>query len=214
MLASGVPQYLSSENVVVGLRGGGGNRSQNTYLKHIQGYTSQEHFQRIKFHEEKGSSSDFMGAVIRLATATPSLSQDLRVVSYLTTQATTFAEDTMQTIEMLAQTAGKDNWDGEGAIKVSPETIEIARKFVATFPHNVPSEDLDIDATPFGSIDFGWLLEGGVMMNILVLPSREIGFSYLVHGDRNDGKEPWRGTMPRSISEAIDKVFNWEGMGD
>ena len=120
----------------------------------------------------------------------------------------------MQKIEMLAQTAGKDNWDGEGAIKVSLETIEVARKLVAVFPSGVLGDDLDIDATPFGSIDFGWLLERDVMMNILVLPSREIGFSYSVHGDRNDGKELWRGTMPHSISEAIDKVFNGDGMGD
>ena len=228
MLASGVPQYLSSENVVVSFHGGGGNRSQNTYLKHIQGHTSQEPFPRMKSHEEKGSSSDFMWTAIRLATATPSfssllsslpcgpsLSQDLHVVSYLTTQATTFEEDTIQKIEMLAQTAGKENWDGEGAIKVSPETIEIARKFVATFPPNVLSEDLDIDATPFGSIDFGWVLERDVMMNIIVLPSGEIGFAYSVHGTRGGGKEQWEGTtIPLSVSEAFDKVFNRHGFGD
>ena len=214
MLATGLPHYLPLEDAVVGLHEMGGNGSQNTCLKHLSEPTPLEHTSRIRFNEEKGSNSDFMWAVSLLATVAPSPFPYLDVVDCFTTQANKSMEDAMKKIELAAQTSGKDNWDGEGAIKVSPETIEIACKFVAMFPHNVLSEDLDIDVTPFGSIDFGWVLERDVMMNILVLPSREIGFSYSVHGDRNDGRESWRGTMPRSISEAIDKVFNWDGMGD
>ena len=123
-------------------------------------------------------------------------------------------KDAVQQIKQLAQTAGRDNWDGEGAIKVSPETVKVACELVATFPHNVLGGDMDIDATPFGSIDFGWVLERDVMMNIIVLPSSEIGFAYSAHGDRNDGKEPWDGTIPHPISEAFDKVFNRHGFGD
>ena len=98
---------------------------------------------------------------------------------------------------------------GEGEGKVSLQTIEISCRLAATFPpYVVLSGDLDIDVTPFGSIDFGWVLKRDVMMNIIVIPSGEIGFSYSVHGDRGSGNEPWEGTLPRRISQAFDKVFN------
>ena len=46
------------------------------------------------------------------------------------------------------------------------------------------------------------------MLNIIVLPSREIGFAYSTHGEREGGKVPWVGTLPHGISQAFDRVFN------
>lgn len=123
-------------------------------------------------------------------------------------------QDARREIEKLAQTAHEENWDGEGASKLSTETIKIALKLVDTFPPDALGDDLDIDATPFGSIDFGWVLERDVMLNILVLSSEEIGFAYSVHGEMRDGKELWKGTLPTPVSEAFDRVFNqerWDG---
>ena len=136
----------------------------------------------------------------------------LEVSKYSPTQESNAVARRRQEIKKLAQTAHQDNWDGEGANKVSKETIEVALKLVAAFPSSgVLGDDLDIDATPFGSIDFGWVLERGVMMNIIVLPSREIGFAYSIHGERDDGKVLWEGTLPRRISQAFDRVFNLKG---
>ena len=45
------------------------------------------------------------------------------------------------------------------------------------------------------------------MLNIIVLPSREIGFAYSIHGERDDGKVLWEGTLPRRISQAFDCVL-------
>ena len=118
--------------------------------------------------------------------------------------------DVRQEIQDLAQIACEENWDGEGANRLAAETIELALELVDTFPSDALGDDLDIDVTPFGSIDFGWVLERDVMMNVLVLPSGEIGFAYSVHGERDDGKESWDGTLPFLISEAFDKVFNQE----
>lgn len=211
MLGTDISRYLPLPHIWKELYEGGGNKFQYAYPAILPGESSLGNTARMEFY---GVSSGNAYSIRNLAAIDPSTSLHLAAIDYPTTQAITPLKDTIQKIEMLAQTAGEDNWDGEGAIKVSWETIEVARKLFTTFPNNVLSKDLDIDATPFGSIDFGWVLERDVMMNILVLPSREIGFSYSVHGDRNDGKEPWRGTMPRSISEALDKVFNWDGMGD
>ena len=61
--------------------------------------------------------------------------------------------------------------------------VGIVCQLVALFPPDVLSDDLDIDETPFGSIDFGWVLERDVMLNIIVLPSRRNRVCLL---------DPWR----------------------
>ena len=63
-----------------------------------------------------------------------------------------------------------------------------------------------------GRLDFGWVLDRDVMMNVIVLPTVEIGFAYSVHGERNDGKAIWEGTLPLRILEAFDRVFDREGL--
>ena len=123
---------------------------------------------------------------------------------------TKLRQDAAREIEELSQTVHQEKWDGEGATKLSAQTSKIALELVAMFPHHVLGDYLDIDATPFGSIDFGWVLDRDVMMNVIVLPSGEIGFAYSVHGERKDGKVLWEGTLPGCISEAFGRVFNRE----
>ena len=174
-----------------------------------------EHTATRVFYGDGEDNADYVYITKDFATSAWSPYRHLESNSCVTTPPIKLQENTIQKIAKLAQTAGEDNWDEEGAIKVSPETIEVACKLVATFPQNVLREDLDIDATPLGSIDFGWVLERDVMMNIIVLQSREIGFAYSVHGDRGGGQESWEGTtIPHSLSEAFDKVFNRHVCGD
>lgn len=120
-------------------------------------------------------------------------------------------------IEKLAETAGYDNWDGEGSDKITGETISLALRLIQTFPYsdhpNILGDDLDIDATPFGSIDFGWALERAVRMNVMALSSGEVAFAYSVYGRRDSGKESWTGNLPYSILEAFDSVFGRTEMG-
>ena len=190
---------------------GGESSSQHRYCSvKSTNSTPQEYTAMIGIHEEKRTNSESMHPVTVFVTADPSTAGYLGVSDYVTTNAAKSQEEAKQKIEQLAQTAGKDNWDGEGGSKILPETIKAACEILAKLPHNVLGEDLDIDATPFGSIDFGWVLERDVMMNIIVLPSGEIGFAYSVHGERNDGKVLWEGTLPLCISEAVDRVFHRE----
>ena len=211
MLSTDLSRYFLLPHIWKELYKGRGNKFQYAYPDILPEESSLGNTARMEFYGV--SSNDAYGSR-NLAAIDPPTSLYLAAIDYPTTQATTPLKDTMQKIEKLAQTAGEDNWDGEGAIKVSWETIEVARKLFTTFPNNVLSENLDIDATPLGSIDFGWVLERDVMMNIIVLPSGEIGFAYSVHGARGGGKEPWEGTAIRSVSEAFDKVFNRHGFGD
>ena len=211
MLSTDLPRHFPQPHIWKELYAGGGNTFQYAYPEILSEESPVWNTAGMEFY---GASSNDADVIRNLATSDPSTSLYLAAIDYITTQATTPRKDTIRKIEELAQTAGEDNWDGEGAIKVSWETIEVARKLVTTFPQNVLRENLDIDVTPLGSIDFGWVLERDVMMNIIVLPSGEIGFAYSVHGARGGGKEPWEGTTIRSVSEAFDKVFNRHGFGD
>ena len=113
----------------------------------------------------------------------------------------------MQDIEQLAVNCQNDNWDGEGADRVSSETVKIAREFIGQLCEETPLSDLYIDATPHGSISFEWVPAEQVMLDVLILPSGEIAYAYLIRGDEGSGRDQWQGTIPKSIVEAVDKVF-------
>ena len=204
---------LPAEFPRIDLHRAGGNSSQFKYSE-LTPLTSPLNT-RVILHKARGNSSHSRRHVNFPPASLSSLNPCSRSSGYhfITQEATKPQKyiDARQQIKQLKQTAGEDNWDGEGSIKVSSETIEIALKLVAAFPNTVLSEELDIDATPFGSIDFGWVLDRDVMMNIIVLSTGEIGFAYSVHGERDDGKEHWKGTIPGSISDAFDKVFDRDG---
>ena len=113
----------------------------------------------------------------------------------------------MQDIERLAVNCRNDNWDGEGADRVSPETVKNALEVVGQLREKALLSDLYIDATPRGSISFEWVPAEQVMLDVLILPSGEIAYSYLIRGDEGSGRDQWQGTIPKSIVEAVDKVF-------
>ena len=150
------------------------------------------------------------------SSSTPRLSNTWSSDSYISDLEKLRAVERLATakreIEKLAETASEDDWDGEGASKVSSKTSKIALRFVDLIPRDVVGDDLEIDATPFGSIDFEWVLDRDVMLNVIVLSSGEIGFAYSVHGERENGKELWGGILPEPISEAFDRVFNRKGL--
>ena len=114
-----------------------------------------------------------------------------------------------ENIKRVAMNAREDNWDGDGADGVSEETEYMALKLVDLLPSYTICHELEVDATPFGSIDFEWVLDDRLILNILVMHSRRIGYAYSVHGDRNNREEGWEGEgLPAFVSDAIDKVFH------
>ena len=113
-----------------------------------------------------------------------------------------------QSIKRIASYARDDNWDGDGADGISEETEWRALKLVDLLPSYTICHELEVDATPFGSIDFEWVLDDRVMLNVIVMGSRKIGFAYSVHGDRDNKEAHWDGdSLPVFISDAINKVF-------
>ena len=98
----------------------------------------------------------------------------------------------------LLEDTGTEGWDGEGAIALATETVDIAQKLIDEFPPHVGRPD--VNATPHGEVDFDWVIDRNVMPTVSVGPSKEIAFARLFHGARLNGCEPWKGTLPQFVN--------------
>ena len=99
----------------------------------------------------------------------------------------------------------------------SERVIGVAHEVVDLIPENCLVDDLDVDITPFGSIDFGWCLDKGVYLNILVenrsrnkvSPNDShpqiISYAWMNRGECGTGQREWDGRLPKNLLH----VMNW-----
>ena len=113
-------------------------------------------------------------------------------------------ESLKQEVQGLLEEAGTENWDGEGALALDPETVAIARKLIDHFPSYVVRPD--VAATPHGEVDFDWIISQDVMLTVSTCPSGEIVFAGLFHDARLNGREPWSGTLPQFIGCCFERL--------
>ena len=88
----------------------------------------------------------------------------------------------------------EDDWNGEGAKGVQPETLEIAEgvaSLLASYVREVP----EVYATSRGEIEFSWSIDDHMLV-ISVCPGRVIAFASLHGESRVRGREPWSGDLP------------------
>lgn len=107
-------------------------------------------------------------------------------------------------VNKLLETAGRENWDGEDALAVAPETVRLAEKLAELFPGSV--EPPDVSASPRGEIDFDWVASKNVMLTLCVCPSGEIAFAGLFNGSEIHGEEPWAEADP--LPHAVEACFD------
>ena len=71
-----------------------------------------------------------------------------------------------QDLEYLHKTAGRPDWDGEGADPVTEDVIKAAEKVIDELPGDsgVP----EISADPEGNVEFDWHLDNGTMFTVCV----------------------------------------------
>lgn len=106
----------------------------------------------------------------------------------------------------LLKTAGTYNWDGDGALAVTPEIVSVAQKFVDKLPSHLGEPD--VSATPQGEVDFDWVINSDVMLTVSIGASNEIAFAGLFHGARLNGREPWTGVLPQFVDCCFERLHN------
>ena len=107
-------------------------------------------------------------------------------------------------VHSLLEDAGTEGCDGEGALTLAPEIVDIAQKLIDEFPPHVSRPD--VNATPHGEVDFDWVINRDVMLTISVGPSKEIAFAGLFYGARLNGCELWEGTLPQFVNYCFDRL--------
>jgi hypothetical protein len=70
----------------------------------------------------------------------------------------------------------KDNWDGYGAAKILPETVENCTKFIASF-ENSQFEGCELSPETDGEMAFEWYGEEGSILSISVGSSGSLAFA-------------------------------------
>ncbi len=91
-------------------------------------------------------------------------------------------QDTCKTaIRALLDTAGKKNWDGEGADPVTENTVSVALEVVEELP--IAGGIPEISADPEGSVEFNWHLDNGTMLTISIGQTGDIAISGLCDGE-------------------------------
>ena len=107
-------------------------------------------------------------------------------------------------VNSLLDEAGEANWDGEGALALDAETVEIAIELVDRFP--LYTTRPDVAATPHGEVDFDWVVNREVMLTVSVCPSKKIVFAGLFFGARLSGSEPWSGDLPHFVNCCFERL--------
>lgn len=60
----------------------------------------------------------------------------------------------------------KDNWDGEGASRISKKTLTQAQRFIGFFPAYLPLPE--VAAEPDGHISFDWFIDSNFLLSISI----------------------------------------------
>ena len=104
----------------------------------------------------------------------------------------------------LLKDAGTEDWDGEGALALAPETADLAQKLIDKFPPYIGRPD--IAATSHGEVDFDWVMDRDVMLTVSVDPAKKIAFAGLFHSARLNGCEPWEGMLPQVVNYCFERL--------
>ncbi len=74
-------------------------------------------------------------------------------------------ERALRELDRIARDCGAGDWNGEGAIGVTEEVVEEARKFVAVLPEDcLPNPEEDVDALPNGDVALDWYKDNNMFM--------------------------------------------------
>lgn len=108
-------------------------------------------------------------------------------------------------IEDAAAMALEDNWDGEDGSAVVPNTVTIAKRFVAALPSDIAIPDVYPDAR--GEITFEWRSGKGRIIAVSIYPNGTIGYSSLIGSSKVYGNESFVSSVPAVLVKRIAKVY-------
>ena len=109
-------------------------------------------------------------------------------------------------VNELLEIAGKENWDGEDALPVTPGTVQLAKRFVHLLPEFI--DPPHVYASPVREINFEWFVSKDVMLTVSVCPSEEIAFASIFNDLEIHGEKSWAegDPLPSPILNCFDML--------
>ena len=101
-------------------------------------------------------------------------------------------------VDELLESAGYENWDGDDALPVTQDLVDIAHEVIDKLPFESILKP-DIEATPHGEIDFDWVIDRNTMLTISVGPGGVIAFAGTCTEGNIRGQKEWAGKLPHFI---------------
>ncbi len=113
--------------------------------------------------------------------------------------------------EVVAETSSP-NWNGYGALPVTVQSLDEAKRFISMLPGSTPIPN--ISASPSGQVTLEWYRAPKQTLLISVNPSGKLHFSALVGNEESFGTREFLDRPPEDITRLIHEVMASNGHGE
>ena len=97
-------------------------------------------------------------------------------------------------------------WDGYGAVAVTPDAYEEAKKIIDLLPSSIQMPE--IVPEPTGEIGFEWRRGQGRIFIISVNGSHRISYAGIFDGNESHGSEYYEETLPSVVIEHVRRLYS------
>lgn len=114
-------------------------------------------------------------------------------------------EPAFQDLFTVAEECKVDNWDGQGAARISDEAYSYAYRVIQALPIGTPSPT--IGAEPDGQISLEWYVSPRRLLSVSVSAEGELHYAALIGTRKSYGTEPFFSDVPKSILDLISQIM-------
>ncbi|QYK49088.1 MAG: hypothetical protein KF838_04375 [Phycisphaeraceae bacterium] len=105
---------------------------------------------------------------------------------------------------LLADECGKANWDGHGAVPVSPDALANAEAFIRCLRMDL--REASLGATSKGWVTIQWGVGPRWTLSIAVTADGWLHWAALFGSERAHGTTPFLGSIPKNLVERIQRA--------
>ncbi|MDP2646570.1 MAG: hypothetical protein Q8P24_16645 [Desulfobacterales bacterium] len=141
--------------------------------------------------------------------ASPSLGTDVECISYELRGLVDWVDDAIEELDEIYKEFSEEDWDGYGAVALSPEAYYEARKFLINVPTFLPKPE--ITAEPDGGIGLEWYKDRGYSYIVSVNGNKTISYAGLFGFEsETHGKESFFGPLPKIVIDGLKRLYPYE----
>lgn len=111
----------------------------------------------------------------------------------------------LKTLREICQSCRDTHWDGENAEAVSPETGDIARRFLESLPRAAPLPNLSPE--PDGQLNFEWYQAPRRLLTVSVGASGTLYWAALMDSEDPRGSCPFVDQFPQTLLYWIGQIY-------